>query len=37
MYFKPARVSNPCYEPDENLDRQESQERNKMLAPFPKR
>jgi hypothetical protein len=36
MLFNPARISNPCYEPNEDLDRKESEERNKLLAPFPK-
>jgi hypothetical protein len=36
MLFNPPRVSSPCYEPNQDLDREASEERNKMLAPFAK-
>jgi hypothetical protein len=36
VLFKPSRVSKVCYKPGEDADAKESEERNKMLAPFPK-
>jgi hypothetical protein len=32
--FKPVRISKPCILLDEAVDRKESEERNKMLAPL---
>jgi hypothetical protein len=34
--FRPPRVTRPCYRSDEGEEHQEAEERNKMLAPFPK-
>jgi hypothetical protein len=34
ILFKPSRVSKVCYKPSEDSDRQESQDRNKLLAPI---
>jgi hypothetical protein len=34
MAFKPVRISKPCVLLDEAVDRKESEERNKMLAPL---
>lgn len=34
--FQPARTSKLCYKLDEEADRKESDERNKMLGPLPK-
>jgi len=31
--FKPVRVSNPCYIPDDDINRKESEERSKLLRP----
>jgi hypothetical protein len=31
--FKPVRVSNPCYIPDDDINRRESEERSKLLRP----
>lgn len=31
--FKPVRVSSPCYIPDADINRKESEERNKLLRP----
>lgn len=36
LLFDPARISKVCYKPSEDPDSQESEERNKMLAPFSK-
>ena len=35
MVFQPARISKVCYKPSEDADTQRSEERNKMLTPFP--
>ncbi len=34
--FRPPRITKPCYRSDEGEYHQESEERNKMLTPFPK-
>jgi hypothetical protein len=36
VLFKPVRISKVCYKPGEDAEAKESEERNKMLAPFPK-
>lgn len=36
VLFKPARISKVCYKPGEDAEAKESEERNKMLAPFSK-
>jgi hypothetical protein len=33
MVFKPVRVSSTCYIPDADINRKESNERNKLLRP----
>lgn len=36
VLFKPARISKVCYKPGEDAEAKDSEERNKMLAPFSK-
>jgi hypothetical protein len=36
ILFKPTRISEVCYKPIENPDSKASEDRNKMLTPFPK-
>jgi hypothetical protein len=34
--FRPPRITKPCYRSDEGEEHKDAEERNKMLAPFPK-